>query len=367
MVTGHWDQLYGRPSIPREGILLAVALLLHTPLLLLKMNAPAKVKKGETLINVTMIEGRMDQIIQSAPIPRPLVNPENVLNLQAKIAAWRGSVPPLPVPAPVIPAPVNISGIRTGPVGGPVTGPSTTPSIPIENNIPDPGLGGTFPTDVGPRETKKWEDKKVFQGGGESTVSSIGGNNSLRVGGPSAGAITLPVEKVETFEETTGPKVGRVAPSIQIAMAPKVDSAEALLKSGKDRASVISDPINPAEMSVDQRPMVVGVTRSSNQSHRESQFPIVGPLANRKLLYQEAPTVPEWFRSLGVDAVVLLRFKVRVDGRVRDEVDVVKGSGYLRLDEHAKSVLRRWVFVPLEGETRNLEEVGTVEFKFSVK
>ena len=76
---------------------------------------------------------------------------------------------------------------------------------------------------------------------------------------------------------------------------------------------------------------------------------------------------PEWARKRGIEATVRLRFSVTPDGRVKENIDTVLGSGYSELDKLARSALLKWVFEPLAADKGNEVQDGEIEFKFSIK
>jgi TonB family protein len=90
-------------------------------------------------------------------------------------------------------------------------------------------------------------------------------------------------------------------------------------------------------------------------------------LKDRGIAYQEIPEYPEWARKKGIESSVRFRFWVTPDGRVKETIQLVRGSGYPELDELAKSALQRWVFHKLPQAKGNVVEQGDIEFRFSVK
>jgi TonB family protein len=61
--------------------------------------------------------------------------------------------------------------------------------------------------------------------------------------------------------------------------------------------------------------------------------------------FAPAPDYPDEARWEGREGRVLLRFRLRADGRV-DETDVVSSSGHKDIDAAALATIRRWSFTP---------------------
>lgn len=365
----HWDDLYGRPSLSWDGILLAVAILLHTPLLFLRMKAPPPVPDiDESVVKIENI----DQLIQSVkkmPI-RPISMPGG-----GGVVINPPKPPPVPydlrkllvrMPAPVIPVPTgNISGVR--PVRSP-GGPVISPGAPVSIVGLNPGLpGGVGPAGVTPTTTvgKTFNAKSgaivgIGTGAGVQTPG-------IKQGGPSV--VTLPTTMGGTAEAGL---VG-VTP---LQSRPNLTSLPPGNSSGRPAALVDqkggvapSVPLKPVTDTVDPSllPMVEYKPREgASLKAVQSEFPIYGPLANRKINYSEPPEYPESRRKAGIEAKVVLRFTVTPNGKVKDNVIVLQGSGFDDLDRAAAEALLRWVFDKLPEGSRQ-EQVGDITMTFSLK
>lgn len=86
--------------------------------------------------------------------------------------------------------------------------------------------------------------------------------------------------------------------------------------------------------------------------------------AGRKIRYQEPLEYPEWAKERGVDAKVVLRFKVLPDGGVDSQIVVVKTSGWRQLDELAMHSLRHFLFDPLPAGAPQTAQWGELSFHF---
>jgi len=94
-------------------------------------------------------------------------------------------------------------------------------------------------------------------------------------------------------------------------------------------------------------------------------FEIRGPLSDRTIFYRELPSYPEWAEKEGIEAGVSVHFVVLSDGKVKDNLYVVKTSGYPVLDKLVMEALRNWKFASLRGDLYGKEEWGVLTFYFS--
>jgi len=95
-------------------------------------------------------------------------------------------------------------------------------------------------------------------------------------------------------------------------------------------------------------------------------FEIRGPLSRRKILYRNIPSYPEWAEKEGIEAGVSVHFVVLSDGKVKDNIYVVRTSGYPFIDKLVMEALKNWEFASLEGDLYGKEEWGLMTFYFSL-
>lgn len=88
-----------------------------------------------------------------------------------------------------------------------------------------------------------------------------------------------------------------------------------------------------------------------------------GPAAERPVVSSRLPQYPDWARKQAVEAVVTLHFSVLPDGRVREDVQVLKTGGFTDFDERAVAALRQWRFAALAGGDAG-GQWGTITFRF---
>jgi TonB family protein len=96
-------------------------------------------------------------------------------------------------------------------------------------------------------------------------------------------------------------------------------------------------------------------------------FEIRGPLSLRTVLYRELPSYPEWAEKEGIEAGVSVHFVVLSKGKVKDNIYVMRTSGYPVLDKLVMEALSHWRFASLKGDIYGKEEWGILTFYFSLE
>jgi len=93
---------------------------------------------------------------------------------------------------------------------------------------------------------------------------------------------------------------------------------------------------------------------------------LMGPVADRPVLFYRLPVYPDWAKQEAVEGSVTLYFVVRPDGTVKENVLVQKTAGFGDFDENARVALRSWRFEALKGG-RTGEQWGTITFHFRLQ
>lgn len=93
---------------------------------------------------------------------------------------------------------------------------------------------------------------------------------------------------------------------------------------------------------------------------------LAGPVSDRALISYERPAYPDWAKESGVEVTVELLFTVLPDGRVKENIQVARTSGYRDFDLRAQSSLRHWRFENL-GNGATGEQWGRIEFNYRLK
>jgi len=170
--------------------------------------------------------------------------------------------------------------------------------------------------------------------GAPATIPSAGGSGTAPVrlnrGGTGGGGTAL--------ELTRGP--GGVGSSLAPATVPGAKSAA-------------SAPAGTGTGDATAQRTVAGVS-------------LMGPVADRPVLFYTLPVYPDWAKKEAVEGSVTLYFVVRPDGTVKENVLVQKTAGFGDFDDNARTALRAWRFEPLKGG-RTGEQWGTITFHFRLK
>ncbi len=126
----------------------------------------------------------------------------------------------------------------------------------------------------------------------------------------------------------------------------------------------------PARIGTSALPKTTAPAPLSKSNHLKSikhkGMEISGPLADRKILEAYSPAYPDWAKSRGIEAEVVISFYVSADGDVLDRMIIERTSGYHRLDELCMETLKKIVFAPLpggQGET----QWGFITFRFKLQ
>ncbi len=128
----------------------------------------------------------------------------------------------------------------------------------------------------------------------------------------------------------------------------------------------------PAEAAEEARKQVTQLTqnvvkKTAAGENVKSPYALSGPLANRKVLSQTLPALPDWAQRQGIITYVSLYFFVLHTGEVKDNIVVQRTSGDPRLDNLAVEALMRWRFEPLSAAQYGREQWGIITFKFRTR
>lgn len=93
---------------------------------------------------------------------------------------------------------------------------------------------------------------------------------------------------------------------------------------------------------------------------------LMGPVADRPVLFHSLPVYPDWAKREAVEGSVTIYFVVRPNGSVKENVMIQKTAGFGDFDENARVALRGWRFEPLRGG-RTGEQWGTITFHFRLR
>lgn len=404
-------------SVRMDVLCLIIALLLHAPLLFVRLDLRKATvdRQRERLVAVDLIE-------PNAPKPVVAPAPKKEKSLFSKLKALVvKEPPPPPKPAPKMEpkkldlAPKNIA-LDTKRLDTKISQPKLKTKVGFqtkakselvkEKQISLKNLGAG----IAPLTEKKVglvkdkgrmkQDKGNFQIARSETLTSIGGGPA--VADPTAPTIAIRSGKKSSTEKFSAAPVaksnkGKFGGSAVASLGQKeklglrdsiiardaaparIGGASPSLTPGKEmgsvgakkdagsfQAGVPSGLLGGAGAHVQKKagPKIVPVRRVTPKRKKE-MFTITGPLKDRTILKRVIPDYPSWAQTRGIEASVVLEFVVVPEGKVKNAIVVRRTSGYPRLDQSAISALRQWVFAPLAQDV-NREEVGLITFNYTL-
>jgi len=237
--------------------------------------------------------------------------------------------------------------------------------IPIQVARSDGGLSGKGDEDAPVIAVSKKSDK------GFRSVSSAfsappgwGGSSGGKSGSPLAGAgfaNSAVLQSRDTANQALSGSYGGGA-----------SGGGAIGRSYSGTGGGFSSGAVPAEVAEEARKQVTQLTqnvvkKSVASENTKSPYALSGPLANRKILNQALPALPDWARRQGLITYVSLYFFVLHTGEVKNNVVIQRTSGDPRLDNVAVEALMRWRFEPLSAAQYGREQWGIITFKFRAR
>jgi TonB family protein len=98
---------------------------------------------------------------------------------------------------------------------------------------------------------------------------------------------------------------------------------------------------------------------------KPEEYPVLisEELSKAKIIFAYLPVYPKWAKNRRKKIEVVLWFQILPKGRVRDNVKIIKSSGYEDVDKLAIEVLKRWLFYPV-GKLE--KQSGQISFRFNL-
>lgn len=190
--------------------------------------------------------------------------------------------------------------------------------------------------------TMRNESKPINVGTASGTPTSLFGTSPATVSGPNAMG-SAPVKLARGGAGGTALDLSRgTTPGAPASLSP------ATIPGGKSEADA---PAKAGESTAQRT--VAGAS-------------LMGPVADRPVLFHSLPTYPDWAKREAVEGSVTLYFVVRPNGSVKENVLIQKTAGFGDFDENARVALRGWRFEPLRGG-RTGEQWGTITFHFRLR
>ncbi|MEA2081448.1 MAG: TonB family protein [Elusimicrobiota bacterium] len=95
-------------------------------------------------------------------------------------------------------------------------------------------------------------------------------------------------------------------------------------------------------------------------------FQISGPISKRAVLRRIYPEYPRSAQMAGISGETTVKFWVSADGII-ESVVIEKTSGSDELDRSAVDTVKKWLFAPLGGDEKQIDQWGVLNVRFELK
>jgi len=95
-------------------------------------------------------------------------------------------------------------------------------------------------------------------------------------------------------------------------------------------------------------------------------FQISGPISKRPVLRRIYPQYPRSAQMGGIEGETTVKFWVSSDGII-ERVVIEKTSGSDELDRAAVDAVKKWLFAPLGGDEKQIDQWGVLNVRFELK
>jgi len=175
---------------------------------------------------------------------------------------------------------------------------------------------------------------------------------------PIASATPVPSRLMAAPASTPAPRGEAVA----LSRGP-AEQAPIALQRGAPVARRLDVAVAPTPVPKAEAEAPAGATTATRQLGNAS---LMGPVADRPIAHHVMPEYPEWAKRDAVEATVTVRFVVRPDGSIKENVFVQKTAGFEDFDFNAVSAIKAWRFAPLAAG-RTGEQWGAITFRFRLR
>jgi TonB family protein len=111
------------------------------------------------------------------------------------------------------------------------------------------------------------------------------------------------------------------------------------------------------EISAEERAKIKKVPSKST-----TKITITGPLSSRKVTYKPKTPYPMWAQQRGLTATISVQIAVNPDGSVKENVFVIRTSGFGSWDRLVIDSVRQWKFATISGSS--IVQTGIITFNF---
>lgn len=123
----------------------------------------------------------------------------------------------------------------------------------------------------------------------------------------------------------------------------------------------------PSERAIKAEPEPVPEPEPQPEPMEEPEpAPVIPPSTDAYELKNPAPAYPQLSKKLKEEGTVTLKILVKADGKVA-KVEIIKSSGFRRLDNAAISAFKRWHFSPATQGGIAIDYSYEIDFEFGLK
>ncbi len=190
---------------------------------------------------------------------------------------------------------------------------------------------------------------------------------------------------LDKFEKLEGP-VGGSSEILRVASGERQTSTEDIINkpsikisdkknySPDSKIGVLSSPGGSGSVDLEKVPTKDLKKMAAETSAKEeakivkapsksaTKITISGPLSSRKITYKPKTPYPTWAQKRGLTATVSVQIGVNPDGTVKENVFVVRTSGFGSWDRVVINSVRQWKFAALKGS--GIIQTGIITFNF---
>jgi len=175
--------------------------------------------------------------------------------------------------------------------------------------------------------------------------------------------INLPKSVSQSEQEILDPVHDQISWSA-IKKSEIAGNTQEAVRSGLDNPALDASEPQPEEerasVKADKDVLAGFRERIASEDSDSGGYTLSGEIINRTILNKEIPEYPE---GLQQNSEVEISFKVTPDGKVGDNIVILKKGG-AQLDQVSLEALRQWRFNPISGE---FIQTGVITFSYKLK
>jgi TonB family protein len=190
---------------------------------------------------------------------------------------------------------------------------------------------------------------------------------------------------LDKFERLEGPEGGaseilrvgsndRQSSTEDIISKPAIKISEEKTYSPDAKIGIFSSPGGSGQVDLEKVPTkelekIAPTTPSKEEakikkapSKSTTKITISGPLSSRKITYKPTTPYPVWAQERGLTATISVQIAVNPNGTVKDNVFVIKTSGFGSWDRLVIDSVRQWKFASIQNS--GIVQTGIITFSF---